>query len=287
MPSTARIAILTILLLMPGILRAQTSYYPPAKQSQGCDSDRPAWLDTPQTNHSEPIQIAAPLPPVDRGAVPTNFEEQSSGDRQHNNVRSAESISPSTDSISSSRDKKQAVPLTPQNKESRIPLTPADKGNTKDSAKKNSGTPSMVTVCGCLGVVLGIFLLIAWIFRRAAPQSLARLPSEAFEVLGRAPLAGRQNVHLLRCGNKLLLVSITPSGTETLTEITEPAEVDRLAGLCHQAGSQSSTAAFRQIFEQLAPKRPMREAFSRNQYVDYFPQENEMPDSRGWEHGNV
>ena len=145
----------------------------------------------------------------------------------------------------------------------------------------------MVTVAGSLGVVLGIFLLIAWLFRRAAPQGLTRLPNEAFEVLGRAPLAGRQNVHLLRCGNKLLLVSITPAGTETLTEITDPQEVDRLAGLCRQAGPQSSTAAFRQIFEQLAPKRPIRGAFSRNEYVDYYPPEIEMPDAMGWEHRNV
>ena len=52
---------------------------------------------------------------------------------------------------------------------------------------------------------------------------------------GRAPLAGRQHVHLLRCGSKLLLVSVTPGGAETLTEVTDPAEVDRLAGLCRQA----------------------------------------------------
>jgi flagellar biogenesis protein FliO len=145
----------------------------------------------------------------------------------------------------------------------------------------------MVTLAGSLGVVLGIFLLIAWLMRRAAPQGLTRLPNEAFEVLGRAPLAGRQNVHLVRCGNKLLLVSITPAGTETLTEITDLQEVDRLAGLCRQAGPQSSTAAFRHIFEQLAPKRPSRGTLSHGEYADYDPSETELPDALNWEHRNA
>jgi hypothetical protein len=59
-------------------------------------------------------------------------------------------------------------------------------------------------------------------------------------------------VYLLRCGQKLLLVSLTPAGAETLTEVTDPQEVDRLAGLCRQAHPQSATAAFRQVFQQFA-----------------------------------
>ena len=96
----------------------------------------------------------------------------------------------------------------------------------------------MATVGGSLAVVLGLFLLVAWVMRKASPRSSSALPGEVFEVLGRAPLAGRQQVHLLRCGSKLLLVSITPAATETLTEVTDPVEVDRLAGLCRQAHPQ-------------------------------------------------
>ena len=76
------------------------------------------------------------------------------------------------------------------------------------------------------------------------------MPGEVVEVLGRAPLANRQQIHLLRCGNKLLLVSVTPTGAETLTEITDPMEVDRLAGLCQQAQPGSATAAFRKVLQQ-------------------------------------
>jgi hypothetical protein len=71
-------------------------------------------------------------------------------------------------------------------------------------------------------------------------------------VLGRVPLAARQFAELLRVGNKLVLVSLTPSGAETLTEVTDPAEVDRLVGLCQQSNPYSTTKAFEQVFQQMS-----------------------------------
>jgi flagellar biosynthetic protein FliO len=118
----------------------------------------------------------------------------------------------------------------------------------------------MITVASSLAIVLGVFLLAAWFMRRAAPNGSLSLPGDVFEVLGRAPLGQRQQVHLLRCGSKLLLVSVTSSGAETLTEVADPVEVDRLAGLCRQAHPQSATAAFRQVFQQFAPRRPQSES---------------------------
>lgn len=114
------------------------------------------------------------------------------------------------------------------------------------------GLPSLLTIGSSLALVIGVFLIVAFLMRRAAPRSSMALPNEVVEVLGRAPLAERQHVHLLRCGNKLLLVSVTPNGTETLTEITAAEEVERLSALCSQSKSGSSTANFRQVFQQLS-----------------------------------
>ena len=124
---------------------------------------------------------------------------------------------------------------------------------TRRPSKPPGGLQSVTTVGGSLAVVLGIFFLIVWLLRRASPGGLGILPAEAFEVLGRAPLANRQQVHLLRCGNKLLLVAVAGAGAgaKTLTEITDPAEVDRLAGLCRQARPGSPAATFRQVFRQV------------------------------------
>jgi flagellar biogenesis protein FliO len=148
-----------------------------------------------------------------------------------------------------------AAPAKPAEPAAPLPLGSASRGRS-EHGKSPGGLPALVTVAGSLAVVLGLFLAGAWAMRRAAPRGSILLPSEVFEVLGRAPLAGRQQVHLLRCGRKLLLVCVTPAGTETLTEVTEPGEVDRLAGACRQAHPHGATAAFRQVFQQWAPRSP-------------------------------
>lgn len=146
------------------------------------------------------------------------------------------------------------VPLSPPGGKPPLPLSPPGSDNRRQGVG-TGGLTSGVTVLGSLAVVLGIFLLVAWGMRRAAPAGSIALPGEVFEVLGRAAMSGRQQVHLLRCGKKLVLVSVTPAGAETLTEITDEPEVDRLSGLCQQARPNSATAAFRQVFGQLARGR--------------------------------
>ena len=117
---------------------------------------------------------------------------------------------------------------------------------------KASPISAVCTVGGSLSVVLGLFLVVAWAMRKAAPRSARVLPKEVFDILGRASFGARQQVQLLRCGGKLLLVSITPHGAETLTEVTDAVEVNRIAGVCQQGNPKSSTTAFRQVFQQLA-----------------------------------
>ncbi len=58
------------------------------------------------------------------------------------------------------------------------------------------------------------------------------LPGEVFDVLGRRTVDQRTSIVLARCGARLLVLSSSPSGLRTLTEITDPVEVDCLAGLC-------------------------------------------------------
>lgn len=100
---------------------------------------------------------------------------------------------------------------------------------------------SAVKLFGSLALVIGLFLLAVWLLRRAAPRGAKPLPTEVFESLGRAPLAFRNQAHLLRLGNKLLLVSASVGGVEPLAEITDPAEVERLTELCRL--SRASVAA--------------------------------------------
>lgn len=134
-------------------------------------------------------------------------------------------------------------------------LTHSREQGKPDTAELPSfGVPldSMVTTGAALAVVVGLFLLCVGLVRRGSKKSNSRLPAEVVSVLGRVPLAARQFAELVRVGNKLVLVSITPTGAEPLTEITDPVEIDRLLGLCKQGTRGSSTAEFDQVFRQLA-----------------------------------
>jgi flagellar biogenesis protein FliO len=124
----------------------------------------------------------------------------------------------------------------------------------RDLPPATSAAPAIVSMLGSLAIVLGLFFALVWFMRRGLPKGTRVLPSEIVEVLGRAPLAARQQMHVVRFGHKLLLVSVTASGAETLSEITEPAEVDRLAGICQQAQPNSATNAFRQVFRQFGDR---------------------------------
>jgi flagellar protein FliO/FliZ len=248
-------------------------------------------MDFPEDDPKEPpeaplaVPLPVPLPPpkLDEAVTPVSFQESVAAEKS----RQAENNTASTPDKPSSP-AQEKTPLSPQNRPAKIPLAPSGKAGTNNSGKSAGGLPSMISIAGSTGLVLGIFLLLVWIVRRKTPQALVRLPGEAFEILGRAPLSGRQQVQLLRCGSRLLLVSITPGGAETLTEITDPQEVDRLAGLCRQSQPGSSSAAFKQIFEQLAPRRPARSEFLRN-----GDEENAMSaagyhlDDQRWEDRNV
>lgn len=146
----------------------------------------------------------------------------------------------------------------PENRLPAIPLKPpsrSERGGATSPAVPQSGLRTVVSVLGSLGAVLGAFFVVAWVVRRGMPGAVGLLPREALEVLGRAPLAGRQQVHLIRLGSKLVLVSVTPTGAETLSEVTEPDEVQRLLAICRQEQPASSTSAFRQTLERFDSDR--------------------------------
>jgi flagellar biogenesis protein FliO len=130
--------------------------------------------------------------------------------------------------------------------------TPPQRAIAGGSGTPRGGLPSLTTALAGLAFVLGLFLLFAWLLKRSLPKSAAPLPTEVVEVLGRVPLAARNFAHLVRLGNKLVLVSISSAGIETLSEITDPAEVDRLAGICEQSRPTSSSQAFRGVLQSFA-----------------------------------
>ena len=126
-------------------------------------------------------------------------------------------------------------------------------GQKLDRPEAPTAEGAIGTVAASLGIVLGLFLVLAWCSRKFAPAGAAQLPKEAVELLGRSSLGPRQQMQLVRIGNKLLLVAVTTAGeAQTLTEITDPVEVEHLAGLCRRGQSASATSSFNQVLGQLA-----------------------------------
>jgi flagellar biogenesis protein FliO len=125
----------------------------------------------------------------------------------------------------------------------------AKKSDKTATAKSSLSKPidSLITIGGSLCVVLSLFFGLAWLTRRGMPKPLGKLPGEVIEVLGKRPLVKGQELQLVRVGAKLLLICVTPNGCETLTEITDQSEVDRLASICRSSGPTSMTAAFNQV----------------------------------------
>lgn len=117
---------------------------------------------------------------------------------------------------------------------------------------------SLATAGAGLAVVVGLFFICMWLLRRSSgAKATGMLPNEAFVVLGRAPLTPQSFAHLLRVGNKLVLVAITPDGIQPLTEVVDPIEVDRLTGVCASGRGHGPAAEFQQVLAQLA-REPAR-----------------------------
>ena len=135
-----------------------------------------------------------------------------------------------------------------------LPLAPPRRTASATSPRERKPTPanSLGTVVSSLSVVLGLFALVAWFLRRTRPRSKFALPGAVVETLGRVPLNARQEMHLVRVGNKLLLLSVTATAAETLTEITDPDEIDRLTQLCRQHQTNGISNSFRELVSHLS-----------------------------------
>ncbi len=258
-----RTFVTVMLVFSPGWGLAQS---PAATQSESSWSRSPphAWPqpaplpdDTVRINPIRPVAYQdSPSAALDRDA-PTSFRSSSAStpaDRRE------------TEPSDSATARPTGLTLRPPTRHN-DPSAACRGDSSLDPKPAAQSTSSLVTIGTSLTLVLGLFLLVAWVLRRATPGQVASLPKGAVEVLGRAPLAGRQQLHLLRCGNKLLLVSVMPGGVECLTEITEPAEVDRLCGLCQTTRPDSVTAAFRNVLHQMS-KEPVRAARRERSLLD-------------------
>jgi len=107
-----------------------------------------------------------------------------------------------------------------------------------------------------LAIVISFFLLGVWLIKKSQPHSFVKLPGDVVQVMGRTPMAPRQQMYVVRFGSKLLLISHQAGQTQTLGEITDEDEVQRLAGLCEANQPGSISNSFRDVLKQVTLGKP-------------------------------
>lgn len=130
-----------------------------------------------------------------------------------------------------------------------------------DAEPSAFGWPGMARTGLALAVVVGLILVLAWLYERStrARRGLtasagARSPAGLIELLARYPLGPRQSLVLLKFDRRVLLLNQTaprggPMVTTTLCELTDPEDVASVLVKVRDADGESINRAFRDAME--------------------------------------
>jgi flagellar biogenesis protein FliO len=168
-----------------------------------------------------------------------------------------------------------AVPPAVNSDLNRKPLPKFD-ANGKSTKTSTSGWKSLFSAASGLLLVIAIFVGFAFLTRRAWQPSSGSLPKQVFEVLGRSSYAPRQQVVLMRFGNKVLLVNHELGNVQTLSEIDAEEEVERIVAACEQNSSSSLSANFSNVLSQVIHGNPDRPQGKRS----FFSKSHPSPQTR-------
>ena len=114
----------------------------------------------------------------------------------------------------------------------------------------------VLSVLGSLCLVLGAFFLFVLFMKKVGPKNGGNLPKEALENVGRYPLNQKLQLNLIRLGNRLILVAVTPDGgVETISEIESQDEVAQILAQCRKLDPNSSQAQFKSVLDEFAQEK--------------------------------
>ena len=110
-----------------------------------------------------------------------------------------------------------------------------------------SGGIDFIRILSALAIVVGLIVAARVLFRRFFVSSNAPGASGVIKVIGRSPLAPRQQVLLLQVGGRIVVVGESNGSLSTLAQIEDPDEVARLVGQL-QAEQIQRAASFGGLF---------------------------------------
>lgn len=122
----------------------------------------------------------------------------------------------------------------------KLPPRSSSREATASAPRRNpSSTSGLWTTAVSLTVIVGALGSLGYWLKPYLGVTRG-LPVEAVELLGRRSLEQKVAIHLVRCGSRVLVLSVSPEGARTLAEIADPAEVRELVGICHASRDPKS-----------------------------------------------
>ncbi len=134
-----------------------------------------------------------------------------------------------------------------------MPLQPHSHSSSEENTRSGvSAVPgfneALVRMSGSLAIVISLLLGIVWFTRSRRSQSGIRLGKQTLEIIGQTRLTKNHSLHMVKLGERLLLISAGESEVTCLTEIMDPVEVEQLLSTTESDGSGRST--FKSLFGQ-------------------------------------
>ncbi|MEE2842954.1 MAG: flagellar biosynthetic protein FliO [Planctomycetota bacterium] len=142
----------------------------------------------------------------------------------------------------------------------RLPLQPRVTEPTSSSATTSAiskfsipnFSQSATRMVAALAVVLGAFMVLLWVTKKIQGPSKSIMSKQTLEVLGQKQINKIHSLHLIRLGQRILLISASDSSVTCLSEINDPVEVAQLLNTNSQTGDSSELpqSTFKRIFAQ-------------------------------------
>ena len=107
---------------------------------------------------------------------------------------------------------------------------------------------AFVRMSGSLAVVVSLLLGLVWFTRKRGSRLGVQLGDHTLEIIGQTNLTKNHSLHVVKLGERLLLVSAGDTDVTCLTEISDPVEVEQLLSTTETKDSQRST--FKSLFAQ-------------------------------------
>jgi len=105
-------------------------------------------------------------------------------------------------------------------------------------------------------VVLGLIAMATRWLKRVAPARFQGLPDDAVQWLGKKVIGNNEVIHLVRVGERVLVLGSGPDGLRTLSEVTDETEVARLELLARSTRPGSTSSRAQSEISNPTPTRP-------------------------------